>query len=44
VLRRLIGAADAGQVRQLAGAGKLVEALRIALFANLERRIDIDLE
>ena len=35
---------DAGEVGQLAGAGARVEALRVALLAHLERRVDVDLE
>src|SRR5271169_2843224 len=33
-VRRLVGRGNAGEVGNLAGAGLLVEALRIALFAN----------
>ena len=42
VLGSLVGATDAGQVRQLAGASELVEPLRIARLADFDRRIDID--
>src|ERR1017187_9821190 len=38
---RLVRRRDAGEVGNLAGAGLLVEALRIALFTNFERGVDI---
>src|SRR5690242_18107067 len=44
VERRLIGRVDAGEMLDLAGAGLLVEALRIALFGDRQRSVDMDLD
>jgi hypothetical protein len=44
LLGRLVGAADAGEVRELPRARKLVEAVGIARLANLERGVDINLD
>ena len=38
----LVGRGDAREVRDLAGAGILVEALGVALFADLKRGVDED--
>ena len=43
-LRGLVGRRDAGELRDLAGAGLLVEALRVAPLAGLERRVDVHLD
>src|SRR3954452_7439116 len=42
-LGRLVGAADAGELRDLARPGTPVEALRVARLAGLERGLDVDL-
>ena len=42
MLWRLEGAVDAGEILDLAAAGAGVEALGVARFADLERRIDVD--
>ena len=44
VLGDLVGRADAREVLQLAGAGARVQALRVALLGDLDRRVDVDLE
>ena len=44
VERRLVGVVDAGEARELAGPGLGVEALRVALLALLDRRVDEDLD
>ena len=44
MLRSLIGTSDTGKVGQLAGARQLVKPLRVARLANLNRRIDVDLD
>lgn len=44
VLRGLVGGGDAGEVLDLAGAGLLVEALRVALLGDLDGDIDVDLD
>src|SRR4051812_42451231 len=44
LFRRLVGRIDAGEVLQLPGLGLGIEALRIALHAILDRRIDEDLD
>ncbi len=44
VLGRLVGGADAGEVGDLAGAGLLVEPLRVALLGDLERDVGEDLD
>ena len=41
--RRLIGRADAGKLRDLAGSGFLIESLGIAFFAGCKIGLDIDL-
>src|SRR3954454_19852425 len=41
---RLVGVVDAGHARDLAGASAGVQALRVALLAELQRRVDEDLE
>ena len=41
---RLVGVVDAGEARDLAGPGLGVEALRVALLALLDRRVDEDLD
>ena len=41
---RLVGVAHAGELRDLAGERLLVEALRVAADALLERRRDVDLD
>ena len=43
-LGRLVGRVDAGEVGELAAAGLGVEALRVALLGDLERRVDEDLD
>src|SRR5271155_6213883 len=43
LLGRLVEAADAGEIRQLAGARQLVKPFRIARLAYIERRIDVNL-
>ncbi len=40
----LVGAVDAGEVLQLAGAGLLVEALHVARLGHRQRRVDEDLD
>src|SRR5829696_10092902 len=44
VLRHLVRRAHAGEVEQLAGARPRVEALRVALLADLDRGVDVDLD
>src|SRR5262245_7239668 len=44
MFRRLVSAADSSEVRELARARELVQALGIARFADLERGIDINLD
>src|SRR5215216_3957523 len=43
-LGRLVRAADAGQVRQLAALGLRVEALEVPLRGELQRRVDVHLD
>ena len=43
-LRRLVGVVDAGEARELAGSGLGVEALGVALLAQLDRRVDEHLD
>src|SRR5690349_5828937 len=40
--RLLVGGGDAGELRDLTGAGLLVEALRVATLALLQRARDVD--
>ncbi len=42
--RRLVGRRDAGELLDLAGAGAAVELLGVAPLADVERRVDEDLE
>ena len=44
VLRRLVGVGDAGELLDLAGAGLRVEALDVALLADLDRGLDVGLD
>ena len=44
LLRHLVRRADAREVLQLARAGARVEALRVALLGDLDRRVDVDLQ
>src|SRR5690242_12389932 len=44
VLRRLIRGVDAGEVLDLAFEGAGVETFRVALLADIERRVDVDLD
>jgi hypothetical protein len=43
-LRRLVRVVDAGEVRDLAGAGLGVQPLGVARLADRERRVDEDLD
>ena len=43
LVRRLVGAADPGELRDLARARALVETLRVARLAGVERGLDVDL-
>src|SRR5687768_13122744 len=40
----LVGSADPGELRDLPGARLLVEALRVALLADLDGRVHVDLD
>src|SRR6202049_3934389 len=42
--RRFIGIVDASKSRELSGPGLPVKAFTIALFANVYRRVDVDLD
>src|SRR5581483_7746979 len=42
--RRLVGRVDAGEIVQIAAPRLAVEALGVALLANVERRVDEDLD
>ena len=42
--RRFVRIVDSGEALELAGAGLLVEALRIALLADVDRRVAEDLD
>src|SRR5262245_20441497 len=42
--RRFVGSADTSEVRHLAGARFLIQSFWIALFTNLERRVDPDFD